>query len=214
MKSRSRSRYRKQHSRLRWATIRRSAVRLGWPPGPDRSLRNVARIMIRANTRVGKGADTEWLSPPEQCSAVPTRRWRAANIFDVRDWPIGSYVDKIIVMSQHTSVSIMPSRKACSAIPLFTIAGIFVFNLFGFIVTLPGTISSFESVNRHLCWMYHNIFVYITYHAVGLLLNSISIYAMWRLSSAGRCGLYALIFTLTLGLLLLEAISTVHSCWH
>src|SRR5215468_2951337 len=40
MKSRSRSCYAQQPSRLRWATIRRSAVRPGWPPGPDRSSRN------------------------------------------------------------------------------------------------------------------------------------------------------------------------------
>src|SRR5712692_6580853 len=69
MKSRSRSRYGKQHSRLRWATIRRSAVRLGWPPGPDRSLRNVARILIRANTRVGKGAEPVLIACQEQREA-------------------------------------------------------------------------------------------------------------------------------------------------
>ena len=40
MKSRSRVLLRRQPSRLRWATIRRSAVRSGWPPGPDRPFRN------------------------------------------------------------------------------------------------------------------------------------------------------------------------------
>jgi len=48
MKSRSRSRYKPQSLRLRLGTIRRSAVRPGRPPGPDRSSRNVPIIAIRA----------------------------------------------------------------------------------------------------------------------------------------------------------------------
>jgi len=48
MKSRPRSCYRTQPSRLRCASIRRPAVRPGRPPRPDRSFRNSRSIMIRA----------------------------------------------------------------------------------------------------------------------------------------------------------------------
>src|SRR5262249_9819373 len=48
---------RTQPSRLRVGAIRRSAARLGWPPGPGRSSWNAASLSVRANTRVGKGAD-------------------------------------------------------------------------------------------------------------------------------------------------------------
>ena len=73
MKSRPRSCYGLQPSRLRWATIRRSAVRPGRLPGPDHSSRNALRLIFRANTRVGKIAcrDVSARVPPS--AILPTR---------------------------------------------------------------------------------------------------------------------------------------------
>src|SRR6266545_5708146 len=74
MKSRSRSCYGHQPSRLRWATIRRSAARHGRPPGAgpflaERTHHTVSRL-YKGGQRRGQG---KLASPSVRHSAVPTR---------------------------------------------------------------------------------------------------------------------------------------------
>src|SRR5713101_1712924 len=139
MKSRSRSRYGKQHSRLRWATIRRSAVRLGWPPGPDRSLRNVARILIRANTRVGKGAAQDFIArhvkAAAPCPRVDTNAGEMSQCERATLRRVGTAHERVRRAERARPRLCPPYGRAASA---FSIAG---FNAFSRLSGVIGPIS-------------------------------------------------------------------------